>query len=119
MSIFSGKRTRRVSIQRNQRVKGDFGAEIDNWVDTGIKVWAKFEPELGLYQGMEKEFAEQQIAQRISYCTIRHPRSLINMSEQLRLVDTMNGRTWNINTVVSMNEQKREVRLSLKEVPTS
>jgi SPP1 family predicted phage head-tail adaptor len=101
----AGKYKHRVTIQEYTKVDDGGGGYTEDWVDV-TTVWAKVTPLSG-----NKLFQAQQINAEISHEVEVRYREL---SHKNRLM--FNNRVLNIESVVDVDEAKRELKATCKEV---
>jgi SPP1 family predicted phage head-tail adaptor len=96
----------RITLQRKDIVKDPEGIAIETWADVAT-VWASVEPIRGReYFQAAAVNAENTVRFRIRY----RPGIMPNM----RVL--YNGRTFNIQSVIDVNERHREIQLMCQEV---
>lgn len=107
MTITSGILRERVTIQQKNVARDGFGAEVITW-DTVATVWAQVEPLVGReFLEAQRQGAEATTKIRIRYGTTVEP--------EMRV--TYRTHTYNVQSVIHVQERKREVVLMCQEVP--
>lgn len=102
----SGDLRHRITLQQKQLTKDQEGIATENWVDVAT-VWAAVEPLKGReYFQAAAVNAENTVRFRIRYRQ--------GITSAMRVV--YNGRVFNINSVIDVDERHREIQLMCQEV---
>lgn len=103
----AGRLRHRVTIQNAVEARNAYGEAIKTW-STVATVYASVEP----IRGREMFDAEQVQSEVTHRVRLRYRPGL---TSQMRLL--FNGRMFEIQTVINVNERNREVQLMCKETP--
>jgi SPP1 family predicted phage head-tail adaptor len=104
----AGRLRQRVVIQYKVVTQNEFGEEVITWTDY-LTAWAAVEPLRG------REFAEQAMAgaEITTRIVLRWPRAL-QLRPEMRAVHE--GRLYDIQSIVRVDERHREIQLLCREV---
>lgn len=101
-----GQLRHRVTIQAKTITRGTDGSVIESWADTAT-VWAAVEPLTGReYWAAQQINAERTVKFRIRYRS--------GITPQMRI--SYSSRTFDIKSVINVEEQNRELLLMCEEV---
>jgi len=101
-----GRLRHRISIQKYVAARDSFGGELETWEDVA-NVWASIEPISG-----KEYFASQQVNAQVTTRIIT--RHIEGITPKMRVV--FQDRSFNILSVININEKKKELHLMCEEV---